>query len=88
MTSTTTKSTPETTRIIVVVSIEFPLFKGFGSDSLVASRAVDYSAHLTNAELLDLSAAALDQNDQHDNKKHPGCDADDCRCVHSDSPFF
>ena len=42
---------------------------------------------LVSPPLLDAGATALNQDDQHENKKHAGSNPDDCRCVHYDSPF-
>jgi hypothetical protein len=40
-----------------------------------------------NVELLDASPAALDQDDQHENKKHAGSDPDKCCLIHRVTPF-
>jgi hypothetical protein len=37
--------------------------------------------------LLNAGATALNQDDQHKNKKYAGSNPDDCRRVHYDSPF-
>jgi hypothetical protein len=38
--------------------------------------------------LLDARAAALDQDNQHDDKQHAGNDPDKCRTIHCNSPFL
>jgi hypothetical protein len=45
------------------------------------------TGRFVKAELLDLSASALDQNNQHDNEKHTGNNLDNCGLVHVESPF-
>jgi hypothetical protein len=39
-------------------------------------------------DLLNPGATALDQDAQHNHKKHSGNNPDNCRCVHCESPFL
>jgi hypothetical protein len=61
-----------------------------GTINLASSPSVFASAtsRRVNAVLLDLSAAALNENEQHDGEKQSGNNPDNCGLIHFESPLL
>jgi hypothetical protein len=87
--STTANNIPETTRMIVTLSIvTLPSSIDCGPEHQIQSVPVVRLAVRNKRGLLDRFAPALNQNCQHNHKKNAAYDTNDQNAVHFGSPFL
>jgi hypothetical protein len=89
MTSTTTNSTPATTRIIVALSITFPLSANNSGKCEKDAGKAPFSPQksMLRIALLHARATALNHNDQHNHEQNTGNYANNCCAIHHFPPI-